>query len=380
MKIRRRLGWCVTVVVGMTCISTSGAALAEAERWPLPSIEAVQPAVAMPAGGREVWDAPNFNRRNYSGAVFHVDHAAVSDAALLRVRYRAETPLLDGKPAPLELRVFDPHDRCVLAADLSRAEPQWYEARIDLASRPAGRYRFSIAGYHRGLTLAAEPARPIGVVGAYALGLPGDAGDQYLHLPADANFWELWVGATKAGQTIHVYNERDERVRSIDVPANGVGWERVRFDGVRGDTTWRLQFAGGPPVRVAIFGVPGVLWPDRASADSDGDATQTIAGRRVSHAWQRPMAQWLAERSDEDFALRTQAPARPDFAALSDEAALRLVPMVGLYGPLSQAENLLRHQVVDPASPRLGLFVDDPGAAPGDTVSPDWSAPFADAR
>ncbi|MFA9480058.1 hypothetical protein ACERK3_17420 [Phycisphaerales bacterium AB-hyl4] len=329
--------------------------------------------------GRQIWDAPNFNRRNYSGAVFHVNHRE-GDATVVDLSYQADSPLADEQPANLELRVFNPEDRCVLTADLSREGPQWYSTQIDLSDQPAGRYRISITGYHRGLALAAEPAQPIGVTGAYTLGLPGHVSDQYIYLPRDASFWELWVAARAPGQAIEVYDVDDRLVKTVEVPVEPTGWKRVRFDDVEGDSVWRLHATGGREFRVAVLGVPSVMWPDRASAEAYGRSVRHIAGRRVTHGWQVPMATWLAEVSEADLALNVDEPSRPDFSQMSDDQMLKLVPMVGAYGPLSQGPDLMEHQLLDIDAPQLGVFAYDLADIPDEPINPDWASPFRDTR
>lgn len=325
-----------------------------------------------------VWDAPNFDHRDYSGATFYVHHDQ-GRQALVRIGFTTAATHADGLPPNLDLRVFGPNDRCVMRVDLSKT-PGTYATSVSLADQPTGRFRFAFTGEHEGLTVASEPAQAIGVAGGYALGLPGEASAHFVNVPEGVRRWALWVSAAETGQVVKVFDDRGREAGRLEAPVTYRRWGKLAFENVRGGGVWRIEHEGGKRLRLFTRGLPGVLWPDQASAERHGPDVTYVAGRRVNHRWQEPLARWLAGQPEGGFDLPPWPDRPPGPDHLDDQQAIRAAPLFGIYGPLNQGPELARHQLIRPGSPNHGLFFDDPRLAPQRAFNADYHAPALDAR
>lgn len=306
------------------------------------------------------------NRRNFAGAIYYVNRIADGpDRVLIRFKSSGiDGDFVDGQPANLVLRVFDPNDRCVLARQIGQPEKGWFETSIDLTGQPAGRYRFATTGFHSGFVLAADPPRPIGVAGAGSIGLTGP-NDYYLFIPRDVTEWRIRLKGELPGQQVVVYNEKGETVaEKLATSKNSLWWvwdgEEVALTGAKPESVWRIRHAGNGHLKMQIFDLPGVLWPDPESAAANAGDCDYVANWRIDHAWQRPLAEWLAARRNEDFVVDVKGFPAIDVRSLPDDLAIRLRPPTHIHSTFGAGVALLDNQIVDAGSPYLGIFVNDP--------------------
>ncbi|MFW5798661.1 MAG: hypothetical protein ACOCXX_03300, partial [Planctomycetota bacterium] len=311
------------------------------------------------------------NRSNLAGAIYYVNvpERGPKGARRVLVRYRSKGTDGDfnGEPANLILRVFDPQDRSVFVANLGTDKPGWYDTAVDLSDLPAGRYRFSVLGYHEGFVLGTEAGTPVGVRGAGSMGLVGPD-DYYLYIPKGVKRWRIRLQGQLPGQPVEVYDDRGEKVVETVATCKNPYWrvwdgKQTSLEVPRPGTVWRIRHAGTGGLKLQINDVPGVLWPDVDSARANAGDCTTVAGRRLAHAWQAPFARWLASRKAGDFDMNIKGFPPIDTTHLADEQAVRLSKAVGPYATFGAGPALLEHnQVIDPESPWVGYFVDKPAA------------------
>lgn len=350
---------------------------------PAPQTVADQTLAPVP-GGVAIWPSYNGNRRQYTGAIFYLQHLA---GAPLKVtlRYRSvgtAGQLRDGQPENLVLRLFGPADRTLAAATLGQLDKQVYQLTLDLGAQPAGRYRLALTGWHDGLALAAEPAQPIGILGGGTLGVQSP-GDYYLLVPPDTATWTVSAATTKPDIALALLDTAGKTLAIGNLPRSpnflSPNWLKLTRpapgDAAAQPQVVHLQFAGEAPVMLAFDGLPGVLWP---SADAAAKPTFSYRhGRRLAFAWQQPLADYLASLTAADLAMPAlKLPPLP-YAELTDTQIQQLAQVAGWdNGPATAISLLYDNQIADPARPDCGLFADSPANAPPLPLNPDADNSF----
>lgn len=307
--------------------------------------------------GQAVWDAPNFNRVNYSGATFHINHIA-NQTARIHFRYNTGAMQADGLPAWLNVRLFDPQDHCISSLDLQQSTAGWYEGFIDMLGQPSGRYRLSTSGIHSGFVVATDTPTSIGLNGNYMLGVKGDQqADHYVYIPQGITAWTLRVSSPWANQTISVYDHNNQFVSQATAVQSSQSLTSMNFTNVIGGNVWRIHQDGGQTLRIWCYGIPGILWDNPTDAANDMGDSIIKSSRRVAYGWQATMVDWLENRSAGDFTLQTpSSPTMPNLSAISDATMIKNVTAFGLYGFVNQAVEDLPGQNLNVTSPWLGMI------------------------
>ena len=324
--------------------------------------------------GQAVWDAPNFNRVNYSGATFYINHQA-NQTSRIHFRYHTGAVQADGLPAWFSVRLFDPQDHCVGSVDLQQTDSGWYEGWIDMLGQASGRYRLVTSGIHGGFVVATDHPTPIGLNGGYMLGVHGNQqADHYVYIPNGVTDWTLRVSSPWANQTVSVYDHTNTLVGQTISVQSSLSLTSMDFTNVTGGNVWRIHQDGGQTLRIYCYGIPGVLWTSEADALSNQSDDITINSRRVAHGWQATMMDWLSNRVASDFTLQTpSSPTMPDLSSIADATMIKNVSAFGLYGFMNQSVEDLPIQILDVTSPWLGIISDtDPtGITPNADAAQD---------
>ncbi len=329
--------------------------------------------------GKAVWDAPNFNRTNYSGTTFYLNHTA-NQTSRVHFRYQTGPVQADALPAWLDVRLYDTQDHCIGAFDLQQTQSGWYEGFLDMLGLPSGCYRLVTSGMHNGFAVAMDQPTDIGVSGGYCLGVHGDQqSEHYVYIPDDVTQWTLRVSSPYANQVISVYDHNNTLIDQVTAVKSTLSLTAMDFTNVTGGHVWRIVQSGGQTLRMACYGIPGVLWSNEADALANAGDDIDTGNRRVAHAWQAVMVDWLEDRVAADFSLQTPtSPTMPNLSAIAGSVMVQNVSAFGLYGFINQAVEDLPGQNLDTTSPWLGMMT--PDDLSGVVPNPDGYANFDQAR
>lgn len=342
--------------------------------------------------GVSVWGADYLNRRNFNGVIYYVNHSAAEpQRALIWFNSIGDGfsdgssrggDFGDGQPQNLSLRIFDPRDRCVFASEIGQTVPGWYSCFVDLRGQPDGRYRFSFQGWNEGLALATDPPSAVGVIGARTAGIEGPR-DVYVYVPAGVKSWKIRAHASGQGaeHAVAVLDEKGETVaeQKLPRPKGVVDFHDIVLAAASQDAVMQIRFLNENRYKIILDGIPGIMWPTADAARRNRGDMDVEAGRVISHEWQRPLARWLASRKTADFEIRAGWRSDVDFNRVTDHQIFALAPLSGKDGLFGVGRTLItRNQIVDPSSPDLGLFAENPAGY--DRLAPNPYHPDLDSN
>ncbi len=306
-----------------------------------------------------VFDKPNMNRNQNSGPIFYVNKQKQGPfKVILTCKTARRGQLTDGKAPNLVLRVFSPEDKSIAAATIDGKPQTVKTAVVDLSDAPVGRYRLSLVGWFHSMAIKTEPATDgIGIAGGYTLGLYPDK-TYYLYLTGTKV--ELKAATLAWPKTKHTIVIKDYSSGKIladkEIVNSRYKFTNVDLKGLKPGSLLSVAFTGKKPGKLIINDTVPILWTTpKAALASKGD--QIKAGNRmVSHAWQKPLAEWLQNRKKEDFAISDLKAPKVD---LKDPKYRNYVVNINWDFLIPVAKNMMQeNQITDPKNKNLGLFKD----------------------
>ena len=258
----------------------------------------------------------------------------------------------DERRAPSAIaRVYDPTGALVAIHDFTEQPSGEDAVTLTVPKGPAGIYRFSFSGGRDGdqLDIALPETKTWGVRGEPALGVTDTTPrPAYLYIPRTS---ERVVAQSEGEPTVEF---TDETGLSRGVPALDPAQKRNLLDAPVSatDVVWRVDIADDSQEILSIDGAPALLAPTAAAAERLRGGTVEADGLLVAGPLQARLRHAMVELAGEDLSVALDF---PDEVPADLEDPIAEAQVYGKYGVLAGIDSAVTRQIVDPASPYLGV-------------------------